>query len=117
MAHILILDDDFMLARRFRDALRARRHEVVLSLTSSEATAQIEHQVPNVMVIDLLVQMGRINRMDSGLRHLSHLSKLVGPDYARDRVIRLATMTPAPSGSRPRQRCNARGNTVARYRP
>ena len=87
MTRILILEDDFETAHGWRDALVDAGYEVTLSYTSSEAVAQIEHQVFDLYIVDLRIEIGIANVKDSGVKLLGYMAKIMPREMLRLRVI------------------------------
>ena len=92
MADVLFLDDDYALARGWRKHLRARGHEVVVALTSSEAIAQVEHRMPDVFVVDLILRVEGVKQNDTGQKLLTHMGRKFRYDSFADRVIGISAL-------------------------
>lgn len=75
MANILILEDDYALAKSWRGSLHKAGHVVEICYTSSEALALLEAWPVELCIVDLLLKTGENVSADSGLNFLRELPK------------------------------------------
>lgn len=87
MANILILEDDYALAKRWQEALVAAGHKVTTSYTSSEALLHNRNDKFDVYVVDLKIDIALETFTDSGVRFLGQLHKLHSKFDISRRVI------------------------------
>ncbi len=87
MANILVLEDDYHLAKEWREVLRRSGHTVTLCYTSSEAKSQAENEAFDFFVIDLKIDIDLKDVKDSGVRFLSYLQKVISQEEMEIRVI------------------------------
>lgn len=92
MAYVLILDDDYALARRWRNHLRARGHEVVIAFTSPEAIAHVEHSEPDLFLVDLILRIEGVKPDDTGQRLLTYLGRRFDTGYVAQRAIGMSAL-------------------------
>ncbi|MEO0372688.1 MAG: response regulator [Pseudomonadota bacterium] len=76
MASILILDDDFELAKSWQDALTKAGHTAVITHTSEDAIEQIKQTTFHKAVVDLMIETGPGEETDSGIHFLRTLREI-----------------------------------------
>ena len=87
VSNILILEDDFDLARGWRIALQKNGHEVTCSYTSSEAITHADHEKFDIYIVDLKIDIDVEAMADSGVKLLGHLSRIFPNAEIPHRVI------------------------------
>ena len=87
MVNILILEDDYTLAKSWQSALVAEGHTVTLSFTSSEALLHTQNDGFDIYIVDLKIDIDLSSFVDSGVRFLGQLHKLHNKDEIHRRVI------------------------------
>lgn len=94
MSNILILDDDFMLAKSWKSALLKQGHLVTISTSSSEAIAHCQHEKFDIFVVDLLIPTMDSKIKDSGQRFLVWLISTYGRHVTAQKAIGVSGLNP-----------------------
>lgn len=79
MADVLILDDDFDLAKSWQSALTAAGHTVVIARSSDEAIGQLEKITFHAAIVDLMINSDPDGGPDSGIHFLRALRNIEPP--------------------------------------
>ncbi|MEO0772869.1 MAG: response regulator [Pseudomonadota bacterium] len=79
MADVLILDDDFELAKSWQTELKKAGHTAVIAQSSEEAILHIERRTFHTAVVDLMIGSPLGGDPDSGIHFLRALREMDVP--------------------------------------
>ena len=117
MAAVLILDDDFELARIWRQALQDRGHEVEICHSSSEAIALNEARGFDFYIVDLLIKVDDPTLTDSGARFIRALLGRQADTEEAKRLLGVSGFKPLGSDDTARNFFSAYGVTEFMLKP
>ncbi|MEM7732357.1 MAG: response regulator [Pseudomonadota bacterium] len=79
MASVLILEDDFELAKAWQQALEASGHTATIARSSQEAIEKVKRNRFDAAVVDLMIDTPPDSEPDSGIHFLRTLRNLEMP--------------------------------------
>lgn len=78
MAHILVLEDDQVLAERLREDLQGRGHDVTLARNAKEAGQYFVQDGADLILTDIFMEQGTASATDGGVSLVNRVRKIVG---------------------------------------
>ncbi|MEO9460807.1 MAG: response regulator [Lentilitoribacter sp.] len=88
MANVLLLDDDFVLAQDYKEALEKAGHDITVTHTGLDAVNYCADRKFDILILDVFIKRGQSIASDGGLYCISQLR--------HNRTQRFVTSTNVP---------------------